>query len=1294
MSEEAGKRDESFVPADAAPTTAAALAADASITSSFGCDLCCRVLQVGETRFHCETCGNWDACAACIDSKGHEHDVWPERVRTSRHIEHLAAAARGNVRRTLRLCLALHRHRPLLGSRQRLEDGSLGDYQWMTSGELLTAAERMARGLRAAGVPAGSFVGVCGLQTPHWYVSDAGSGLAGCIVVPVHTTLDVDSMRHVVLQARLNVIFADAELLPLVAEAAAGSDDLRLLVRMSSRAPAHGPASDDVLARCAAGAEACGVRLLTTDDLLASGAELYSPPDYDDGHWTDVTDELDDAGEVKAGDLASVIYTSGSTGAPKGVMFSHAAASRQMQLDLQLRQYVVHVSFGPLAHSQRGHDWRALCGGSRVSLYSGDMSHLFDDIKLARPTIISAVPRVYDILYNRFQSKLAELRREAAAQAEQLAATGSLSPVAAAADGGGAAAAGAAGDGAAEGKEDEVASVIKIKPLMGETEASMWKRLKDQLQQEGARRQAELWRLSDADLVDFARAHVADMLGDRLMMLITGGAATSPEVLAFMKKTWSSAMIYNGYASMEAGSLGSDGQFSNVSVRLRAWEDYTPEDKPFPRGELMVKSLTMCLGYLNNEEATASAFDDDGFFATGDLVELMDGARYRLLGRKKAVLKLAQGEWLSPDRVEGVLLRSELVTQLAVYARGEWVCPVAVVVPSFDELRKAVGAGDDVSDADLCSLPEAVAAVQQDLLTQAHASRLAPYETPAALMLVAQPFTPDNGLLTPSRKPNRRAVERAFEEHWDTLYAAARGGRPAAAAAVAPAPDGGKPSLASLLAAALGRDAVDGSTSFLHHGGDSLQALEAVAKVEQKLGVAVPVGMLMDESASIDAIAAAVEHGSHGVLPSSRRSGLPFDIEKETTLPADICASADGDGSRRGQDVLLTGGTGFIGAALLVKLLQSTPADVSIYCLVRCTSMLHGRRRLTEAVGTVLVDMPAADRDALICKRVVVVPGDLSERRLGMRRLMWDTMARDVGIIIHNGAKVSSVAPYAVLRATNVGSTLELLRLACDGATKALHFLSTASVLTAAYSEEDTLETVAAGLRVMGGYGQTKWVAESLLRTAGELRGIPSVVWRPCTVTADSRRGYAALDDYFSRLLSTIVQLQAAPALEEDAQFNLIPVDFVCDAIVGAVLSDGPLARGPATLHLIPHAAPTSMRTVVAAAVAQGYDVHFVPLSAWVLMLEDACRAAESGDDFAAPPPALAPLLPTFTVTLPDGSKQAVFSAARCHKSAITAAALSEHLALPWKHVSIDELRLQFDFLAASGELRGAVKRA
>jgi L-aminoadipate-semialdehyde dehydrogenase len=308
--------------------------------------------------------------------------------------------------------------------------------------------------------------------------------------------------------------------------------------------------------------------------------------------------------------------------------------------------------------------------------------------------------------------------------------------------------------------------------------------------------------------------------------------------------------------------------------------------------------------------------------------------------------------------------------------------------------------------------------------------------------------------------------------------------------------------------------------------------------------------------------------------------------------------------------VFLTGATGFLGAYLLRDLLTRTAPPIKVIAHVRSVDSAAALHRVSQSCQAYDVWDPSWT------SRITCVTGNLGDPRLGLSESAWDKLAREVDVVIHNGAMVHWVYPYSNLKPANVQGTLDILALCATGKSKYLSFVSSTSVLDTPHfvqqsqggnevSEDDDLSGSATGLGT--GYGQSKWVAEYLVRTAGA-RGLRGTIVRPGYVTGDKTSGVTNTDDFLIRMAKGCIQLGCRPKIANTV--NMVPVNHVARVVVAAALSPPKTPLGVAQVTSHPR---LTFSEYLATLQTYGYDVPEVEYSVWKKKLEE--YAAQDGNE-------------------------------------------------------------------------------
>lgn len=212
--------------------------------------------------------------------------------------------------------------------------------------------------------------------------------------------------------------------------------------------------------------------------------------------------------------------------------------------------------------------------------------------------------------------------------------------------------------------------------------------------------------------------------------------------------------------------------------------EYTVDDKPFPRGELLIRGPCVFKEYFKNPEETAKAFTDDGWFKTGDIASIDDLGRFQIIDRRKNVLKLAQGEYVSPERIEGVLLSGcNYLAQAFVHGDSLQTFLVAIVGVQPDIfapyaskiLNSKIEATDMAAIRAACADEKVKVQVLKDLDKVSRRNKLMGYERVKGVRLEVEPFSIENETLTPTLKLKRPIAARKFRSILDELYEEALG---------------------------------------------------------------------------------------------------------------------------------------------------------------------------------------------------------------------------------------------------------------------------------------------------------------------------------------------------------------------------------------------------------------------------------------------------------------------------------------------------------------------------------------
>ena len=383
---------------------------------------------------------------------------------------------------------------------------------------------------------------------------------------------------------------------------------------------------------------------------------------------------------------------------------------------------------------------------------------------------------------------------------------------------------------------------------------------------------------------------------------------------------------------------------------------------------------------------------------------------------------------------------------------------------------------------------------------------------------------------------------------------------------------------------------LDPGESLFHIGLDSLMAVELAATIQRDLGVSLELESLAGDP-TLDGLGHYVLAALIDPLARQRKY---LDLGQEAILPSDWkVIPGDCLSDMPGEEILLTGASGFLGAYLLASQLQRWP-DLCVRCLVRAADASQGLERIrSNMVHYGIWNMEWESR-------IIAIPGDLAKPGFGMEADKYTALGTGIGGIIHNGAYLSQMATYSQLAPTNVEGTRRILQIAFDHGGIPVQMISSVAIFEgAAYRDKEIFETdeIRSWEGIFNGYSQTKWVSDRLVVQAG-LKGLPVTIYRPPLIGGHSQTGAWHQDDLLYRLLKGCLQLGMAP--DVSWELDLVPIDYVADAVTA--LAWRPESQGQC-FHL-QHPKPHSLRDLLGGLTNKATPVQRVSMQQWLSAIE------------------------------------------------------------------------------------------
>ena len=580
-----------------------------------------------------------------------------------------------------------------------------GPYEWMDYATVQKRRANFGVGLveihRQAGISESKYgVGLWSQNRPESQITDLACMSQSLFTISLYDTLGPEASEYIIRHASIACVVTSLLHVPTLLKLKPRLPSLKLIVSLDPLESGEAPGLSKQ-ALLSSLASDVGLKIFSIDQVEALGASLnrpYNPP--------------------QPSDTITINYTSGTTGAPKGVVLSHAAAVAAASCSLSTacpESNDVLCSYLPLAHIfERMNEHVAFWSGARIGYFHGNIVELVDDLKALRPTTLPSVPR----LYNRFGGAIR------AKTVDQPGFKGSLS---------------------------RYIVSTKMANLRDKTNPTVKHAFYDRI-----------WGKK-----------VAAALGlDRARTMLTGSAPLDPSLQQFLRIVFANNFV-QGYGLTEsyaaticqvqgdlsAGSCGTILPSVEACLQSVPDMDYLVSDKPQPRGELLIRGHTLFDGYYRNEEETQKAMTKDGWFKTGDIATIDAMGRITIIDRRKNVLKLAQGEYISPERVEGIYLNGcNYLAQAYVHGDSVQTFLVAIFGVQPDTFAPFASKilGKEVSATDFAQIRAAAAeekvrqAVLKDLDRIGRKNKFAGYEKVKNCYLYLEPFSIENELLTPT----------------------------------------------------------------------------------------------------------------------------------------------------------------------------------------------------------------------------------------------------------------------------------------------------------------------------------------------------------------------------------------------------------------------------------------------------------------------------------------------------------------------------------------------------------------
>jgi len=608
---------------------------------------------------------------------------------------------------------------PMLANREKFDDGTLGDFTWVKYCDVKAICDQIGSALinlnlvpSTEGEKPGEsfrFLAIYAKNRAEWLMVDIASILYGITVLPLYDTLGQEAMQHVFEQTCVPTAFCSRENLDKLLKGVSEGQYISLQNIICFDKVSPGKIEQ---------AKALNVRLFNWEEFLELTVEKQEYP------------------ELTRDSVFTFNYTSGTTALPKAVVLTHgnvlSAIGGYREIKVKALQNMgpgdIYLSYLPLAHVlERMFCHLLLSKGGAIGFFSGDIRKLKSDITKLKPTLFCAIPRILQRFKDEISKKIGELY-----------------------------------------------GVQKIL-----TDHAVKSKL-DSLEDAGS------YTHPIYDRLIFSKMREA--LGGRVKAIFSGGAPLPADLGKFLKVAFACPII-EGYGLTETCGCGflqraedtktgrCGGPVPCVEITLIDVPEmkYTNQDRdekgaPTPRGEICIKGPIVFQRYYKQPEKTKEDLDEQGWFHTGDIGQMNPDGSFSIVDRKKNIFKLAQGEYVAPEKIENIYISSDYISEAFVYGDSHESYLVAIIVPEEKALEKVKSQlGVEAGLEELCNNEKVKEFILNEAVKTGKAKGLQGFEQIKKIYLEPKAFA-EQGLSTPSMKIKRQEAKEKYKEILKKLY--------------------------------------------------------------------------------------------------------------------------------------------------------------------------------------------------------------------------------------------------------------------------------------------------------------------------------------------------------------------------------------------------------------------------------------------------------------------------------------------------------------------------------------------
>lgn len=581
------------------------------------------------------------------------------------------------------------------GDRVAIEKKLHGTWHSASWNQYWERARSTGLGLRSLGVEKGQMVSILSENRLEWLYADMGALGIGAVAIPVYPTLLPEEIEYILNNSETKVIVVENRAqLDKVLKVVDSCPKLQKIVVME-----EGDVTDHP-------------KVMTFTELMDKGRALHK---QEPGLFEQLS------AEVTQDDLATIVYTSGTTGLPKGAMISHANIFSVVQSLDAIEPHFANdqdctVPFLPLSHVFEriaGHYYGMFCG--ITASYAESIDSLLADFEEKRPTMILAVPRVCEKVYQKIMAQVKEqspFKQKVFAWGQEV------------------------GNRISELREarKEIPLALKLKYKI-------------------------------AYLMIFKK--LQEKLGGRVSWMTASGAPTAEEIVRFFNAA--GITVISGYGMTETTAPATMQSLADFRIGTAGKPIPGCDIKIAEDGEILIKGGNVIKGYWKLPEETAEAFTEDGYMQSGDIGSFDDEGNLMITDRKKDLIITSGGKNIAPQKIENLFKSDPLFSQFIVIGEKKKYLTGLCNINLEEAARLARDNNIPFDDPSFLLDKEEFQAALQKIVDERN-SRLAKYETIKQLRIVKHDFSQDGGELTPSLKVKRKVVYEKYRSLIDDMY--------------------------------------------------------------------------------------------------------------------------------------------------------------------------------------------------------------------------------------------------------------------------------------------------------------------------------------------------------------------------------------------------------------------------------------------------------------------------------------------------------------------------------------------